>query len=100
MEIEREMDMHASEIASTEAEINDQTHILEEKKAALETIVAETRAEEENLMIRAKALEPLVDNERLFSAFKRIRANARNGLGVVLVDRNACAGCFNRIPPQ
>ena len=100
MEIEREMDMHASEIASTEAEINDQTHILEEKKAALETIVAETRAEEENLMIRAKALEPLVDNERLFSAFKRIRANARNGLGVVLVDRNACGGCFNRIPPQ
>ena len=51
-------------------------------------------------MIRAKALEPLVDNERLFSAFKRIRANARNGLGVVLVDRNACGGCFNRIPPQ
>lgn len=100
MEIEREMDMHASEIASTEAEINDQTHILEEKKAALETIVAETRAEEENLMIRAKALEPLVDNERLLSAFKRIRANARNGLGVVLVDRNACGGCFNRIPPQ
>lgn len=100
MEIEREMDMHASEIASTEAEISDQTHILDEKKAALETIVAETRAEEENLMIRAKALEPLVDNERLLSAFKRIRANARNGLGVVLVDRNACGGCFNRIPPQ
>lgn len=100
MEIEREMDMHASEIASTETEINDQTQILEEKKSALETIVAETRAEEENLMIRAKALEPLVDNERLLSAFKRIRANARNGLGVVLVDRNACGGCFNRIPPQ
>lgn len=100
MEIEREMDMHASEVASTETEINDQTQILEEKKSALETIVAETRAEEENLMIRAKALEPLVDNERLLSAFKRIRANARNGLGVVLVDRNACGGCFNRIPPQ
>ena len=99
-EIERNIENHRNEIAATEAEITDQTHILEEKKAALENIVSETRAEEENLQVRAKKLEPLVDDERLLQAFKRIRSNARNGLGVVIVDRNACGGCFNRIPPQ
>ena len=48
---------------------------------------------------QAKALEPNID-ERTLSAFKRIRKNARNGLGLVCISRNACGGCFNRIPPQ
>ena len=99
-EIERSIDSRNAEIASTESEINDQNNILEEKKAVLENIVSETRAEEEALIVRSKALEPMVDDERLLHAFKRIRNNARNGLGIVIVDRNACGGCFNRIPPQ
>ncbi len=61
--------------------------------------MSETRSEEENLIARSKKLEPDVD-DRTLSAFKRIRKNARNGLGIVIVDRNACGGCFNRIPPQ
>lgn len=48
---------------------------------------------------QAKALEPKVD-ARTLTAFKRIRKNARNGLGIVYIQRNACGGCFNRIPPQ
>lgn len=91
---------HETEIENTNSEIADQTHILDEKKAALENIVSETRTKEEALLVRAKALEPLVDDERLLTAFKRIRNNAHNGLGIVTVDRNACGGCFNRIPPQ
>ncbi|MFG6424637.1 MAG: hypothetical protein K1V71_09555, partial [Paramuribaculum sp.] len=47
----------------------------------------------------ALALEPKID-ERTLNAFKRIRKNARNGLGIVYIQRNACGGCFNRIPPQ
>ncbi len=50
-------------------------------------------------MKRAKDLEPVIDNYTL-AAFKRIRKNARNGLGIVTVQRDACGGCFNRIPPQ
>ena len=50
--------------------------------------------------MQAKALEPKIGDERLLTAFKRIRKNARNGLGIVYVERNACGGCFNRIPPQ
>ncbi len=98
-EIERDIENRQKEIAVIEQNIADQTHILNEKKADLENIVSETRSEEENLIGRAKSLEPGVD-ERTLTAFKRIRKNARNGLGIVIVDRNACGGCFNRIPPQ
>jgi len=98
-EIEREIDNRQAQIASIQQEIVDQTQILTEKKADLENIVSETRTEEENLIGRAKVLEPGVD-ERTLNAFKRIRKNARNGLGIVIIDRNACGGCFNRIPPQ
>lgn len=72
---------------------------LEQKKNELSEIVAETKQEEENLMVRAKELESLIE-PRLLSAFKRIRKNARNGLAVVTVERDACGGCFNKIPPQ
>lgn len=99
-EIERSIDNRRADIADTEVRIKDQSQILEEKKSELENIVSETRAQEENLLVRAKALEPVIDDERLLTAFKRIRRNAHNGLGIVIVDRNACGGCFNRIPPQ
>ena len=98
-EIERSIDNRMADIDNTNQQIEGQTHILNEKKADLDNIVSETRSEEEALIARAKSLEPLVD-ERTLTAFKRIRKNARNGLGIVVVDRNACGGCFNRIPPQ
>ncbi len=72
---------------------------MEEKKAELDEIISETRQDEETLREKAKSLEPRID-ERTLAAFKRIRKNARNGLGIVYVQRNACGGCFNRIPPQ
>lgn len=95
----RTIEARENEIKATEEKIADQLHILGEKKADLDNIISETRQEEENLIARSKALEAFVD-ERTLQAFKRIRKNARNGLGIVAVDRNACGGCFNRIPPQ
>ena len=65
----------------------------------LEEIVSETKEEEEKLRERAKALEATIE-PRLLQSFKRIRKNTRNGLGVVYVQRDACGGCFNKIPPQ
>ena len=59
----------------------------------------ETREEEEKLKERAKELETRIE-PRLLTSFKRIRKNARNGLGIVYVQRDACGGCFNKIPPQ
>ena len=72
---------------------------LDLKKSELEEIVSETRAEEEKLRDKAKNLELSIE-PRLLSAFKRIRKSSRNGLGVVYVERDACGGCFNKIPPQ
>ena len=59
----------------------------------------ETRVEEEKLKEQVKTLEAKIEG-RLLTSFKRIRRNARNGLGIVYVQRDACGGCFNKIPPQ
>lgn len=95
----RLIETHQADIAATEVKISDSEHVLAEKKKELEEIVSETRQDEERLRQQAKELEPKID-ERTLAAFKRIRKNARNGLGVVYIQRNACGGCFNRIPPQ
>lgn len=95
----RLIDTRQADIAATEVKISDSEHVLAEKKKELEEIVSETRQDEERLRQQAKELEPKID-ERTLAAFKRIRKNARNGLGVVYIQRNACGGCFNRIPPQ
>ena len=83
-------------------QLADNEQALSEKKSELDTIIAETKQEEEKQREKAKKLENKINNAdpRLLSAFKRIRKNARNGLGVVYVQRNACGGCFNRIPAQ
>jgi hypothetical protein len=91
--------MRTIDIKNTQEKISDSEHILAEKRAELEEIVSETRQDEERLRQQAKDLEPQID-ARTLTAFKRIRKNARNGLGVVYIQRNACGGCFNRIPPQ
>ena len=59
----------------------------------------ETRVEEDKLKETVKSLEAKIEG-RLLTSFKRIRRNARNGLGIVYVQRDACGGCFNKIPPQ
>ena len=84
-------------IASTQ--LNERKLDLEQKKNELDEIVAETKQEEEKLREKAKSIETKIE-PRLLTAFKRIRKNARNGLGVVMVQRDACGGCFNKIPAQ
>ena len=79
--------------------IDERQQILEEKKSELDEIMSETRAAEEELKDKAKTLEQKIES-RLLTSFKRIRKNARNGLGIVYVQRDACGGCFNKIPPQ
>lgn len=69
------------------------------KKSELDEIMLETKEEEERLKEEAHHLEAQIE-PRLLSSFKRIRKNARNGLGIVYVQRDACGGCFNKIPPQ
>ena len=72
---------------------------LQAKKEQLEGIIEETERDEARL--RAKSIEMEKDiDERYLTAYKRIRRAARNGLAVVTIDRDACGGCFSKIPPQ
>ena len=87
------------EIERTNTQLEERLAALEDKKNELEEIVAETKEEEEKLRDRAKVLEASIE-PRLLQSFKRIRKNTRNGLGVVYVQRDACGGCFNKIPAQ
>ena len=87
------------EIEECKAVLDDRQQALAEKKAELDDIVAETKAQEEKLREKGKTLELQIE-PRLLTAFKRIRKNSRNGLGIVYVQRDACGGCFNKIPPQ
>jgi hypothetical protein len=72
---------------------------LKTKKAELDEIVGETQKEEDDLLKKSEAAKKKID-DRLVFAYNRLRDNAKNGLAVVVVDRDACGGCFNKIPPQ
>lgn len=72
---------------------------LQRKKTELQEIQEETKIEEERLRSKSEKIESFIE-PRLLTAFKRIRKNARNGLAVVTIQRDACGGCFNKIPPQ
>ncbi|MDE6557075.1 MAG: hypothetical protein K2K55_08955 [Duncaniella sp.] len=95
----REIEARKADIEAAQNQVIERNQILADKRQQLEEIVSETKKEEERLFAEAKEIEPKID-ARTLNAFKRIRKNSRNGLGVVYIQRNACGGCFNRIPPQ
>lgn len=86
-------------LATAEQTKNERQVELEAKKSELDGIVAEYHQREEELSIKSAQLATKIE-DRLLTAYKKIRHGARNGLAVVTVDRNACGGCFNNIPPQ
>ena len=89
----------ATKIAAAQKRLEERKSDLTAKKEELQTIVEETQKEEEALLKRSAECEGLIE-DRLLVAYKRIRKNARNGLAVVGINRDACGGCFNKIPPQ
>ena len=98
-EAEEAVHQKTDELAQSQEAVTERRTDLDIKKSELEEIVSETKAEEEKLRERSKNLELSIE-PRLLAAFKRIRRNSRNGLGIVYVQRDACGGCFNKIPPQ
>jgi len=103
---EKKIKEHGFEIAS-KTEIYDQAlanlevrkNDLEVKRNELATITSETEKEEQSLLKKAEKAEVQIE-ERLLTAYHRLRSNAVNGLAVVTIDRDSCSGCFNQIPPQ
>jgi len=86
-------------INESQTVLGERTGDLDTKKTELNDIVSETQKEEEQLENKASDIQDMLD-DRLKTAFNKIRANARNGLAVVQVERDACGGCYNKIPPQ
>jgi len=86
-------------IAESEGTLGERKTDLENKQSELDEIISDTQKEEETLYKKLEKTQGIIE-DRLLSAYKRIRSNARNGLAVVPVQRDACGGCFNQIPPQ
>lgn len=99
-EYTEELARRKEEIAQLKSKIELRQGDLEQKESELGRIIKETKGEEEVLLKNAKALEEKIKDQRLLNGFHRIRNVAHNGLAVVPIDRDACGGCFNRIPPQ
>lgn len=98
-ENQQAVEVKKSEIEQFQKELKERKNDLDVKKNELDDIVAETEKEENDLMKKSAHNRKVIE-ERLIGAYTRIRKNARNGLAVVQIERDACGGCFNKIPPQ
>lgn len=94
-----DIDNKSKILESSQQKFEERTIDLQQKQSELNDIISETQKEEEELIAASEKLASVIE-ERLLSAYKRIRSNARNGLAVASVERDACGGCFNQIPPQ
>ena len=88
-----------AQLEEAEAQSKERLADLAAKKTELEGIEAETAPLVAEYSVQSDSVKEKID-ERLLSAYERIRRNVRNGLAVVTVKRDACGGCFNRSPPQ
>ena len=98
-EAHQKIEERKADFKNIEQVIEERTKDLIQKRAELEEIMQETRETEEALREKAIDLESKIE-PRLLTSFKRIRKSVRNGLGIVYVQRDACGGCFAKIPPQ
>ena len=98
-EIKFSIEQKSEIVEKSQHDFSERKKDLKLKQSELAEIIAETEKEEKDLMKASeKASEGIED--RLINAYKRVRSNTRNGLAVVPVERDACGGCFNKIPPQ
>lgn len=86
-------------LEKSKVEFEERSKDLKVKKSELEEIISETEKDEKELLVESEKATAGIE-DRLLNAYKRIRENSRNGLAVVAVERDACGGCYNKIPPQ
>ncbi len=98
-EFAQEIKLVEEQIEKSKVDFKERSADLTQKKEELDSIVSETKQQEEALREEVKNIEAEVE-PRLLQAFRRIRKSARNGLAIVCIERGACGGCFNKIPPQ
>ncbi|MEM1215642.1 MAG: C4-type zinc ribbon domain-containing protein [Bacteroidota bacterium] len=97
--IKRDLEAKNETLAATQDRLEKKSAELAEKKVELEKIIEKTEKEEQKLRKASDKARNAIE-ARLLKSYDRVRGNYRNGLAVVTVERNACGGCFNQIPPQ
>ena len=97
--VQANVEIKTEEIKVLETELKEKGEILSQKKGELDGLIAEHEEKEAELMQKAEIFKEKIE-PRLLTAFERIRKNARNGLAIVQISRDACGGCFSTIPPQ
>jgi predicted nucleic acid-binding Zn-ribbon protein len=98
-DFQQQIEDRKANLESTKAHLEERKNDLEHKKNELNNITGETQKEEDFLQERREKAAEVIDS-RLLTAYNRVRLNVKNRLGVVTIDRDACAGCFSKIPPQ
>jgi predicted nucleic acid-binding Zn-ribbon protein len=87
------------DIEEIQSKVDARKEVLEQKRKELDKLIIESQEEEEKLL-KSSARQAKKVEERLLKAYTKIRGGAKNGLAVVAIDRGACGGCFNVVPPQ
>jgi len=98
-EYQLKLNAKSEEIEKSNESLEDFRKEYEVKSKELDEIVSETAKEEDRLKAKSEESQKYIE-ERLLTAYKRIRGSVRNGLAVVSIQRDACGGCYNKIPPQ
>ncbi len=98
-ELKAKIDAKQSVLTETEEELTGRQKDLDTKRKELDEIISETKREEDALRKKSNDAAKIID-ERLVTAYKRIRGGSKNGLAVVPIDRQASAGSYIKIPPQ
>ncbi|MDR0437114.1 MAG: C4-type zinc ribbon domain-containing protein [Bacteroidales bacterium] len=94
-----QLEQKKKDLEQVQETFEERTNDLAAKKTELDEIIAETEIEEKELLKVSNEHKKKIE-QRLISSYDKVRENARNGLAVVVVERDACGGCFNKIPPQ
>lgn len=98
-EIQVQLENKNETIAASRERLDAKQKDLEEKKVELEKIIAKTEKEEAKLKKEGDKVRKNIE-ARLLKSYDKIRSRYKNGISVAVVAREACGGCFNRIPPQ
>jgi hypothetical protein len=103
--LEKEMEMlegkavvARNDIETVKKQIEETSKVLEQKRLALAEVSRTTESEELQFNHERQKILASIDKEDL-ATYERIR-KAKKGKAIVPVKRNACGGCFNKVPPQ